>query len=95
VEQDMLKGEGLSAPMRKRKVFLPLMVEMTRVGEATGTLDVTLMTVAENYEIEAENITQRVVSLIEPTMTIAMGIAVGFLALSIFMPLYSSLSLIK
>lgn len=95
VGQDMLKGEGLSMPMRKRRVFLPLMVEMTRVGEATGTLDVTLMTVAENYEIEAENRTQRIVSMIEPIMTIAMGIVVGFLALSIFLPLYSSLSLIK
>jgi type IV pilus assembly protein PilC len=95
VGQDMLKGEGLSMPMRKRKAFLPLMVEMTRVGEATGTLDATLMTVAENYEIEAEDRTRAVVSMIEPIMTIAMGLAVGFLALAIFMPLYSSLSLIK
>ncbi|GAI07265.1 unnamed protein product, partial [marine sediment metagenome] len=52
VEQDMLKGEGLSGPMRKRWVFLPLMVEMTKVGEETGSLDATLITVAENYEIE-------------------------------------------
>jgi type IV pilus assembly protein PilC len=95
VEQDMLKGEGLSMPMRKWKVFLPLMVEMTKVGETTGTLDTTLLTVAENYEIEAENKTQRIVSMIEPIMTVAMGIVVAFLALSIFMPLYSSLSLIK
>lgn len=95
VEQDMLKGEGLAAPMKKRRVFLPLMVEMTKVGEATGTLDATLITVAENYEVEAENRTQRLLSMIEPMMTIAMGLAVGFLALSIFMPLYSSLSLIK
>jgi type IV pilus assembly protein PilC len=95
VEEDMLKGEGLSAPMRKRRVFLPLMVEMTRVGEATGTLDITLLTVAENYEIEADSRTQRVISMIEPVMTIAIGLVVGFLALSVFMPLYSGLSLIK
>jgi type IV pilus assembly protein PilC len=95
VEQDMLKGEGLSAPMRKRWVFLPLMVEMAKVGEATGTLDATLVTVAENYEVEADARIQTVLSMIEPAMTIAIGLAVGFLALSIFMPLYSSLSLIK
>jgi type IV pilus assembly protein PilC len=76
VEKDMLQGEGLSAPMRKRWVFLPLMVEMTKVGETTGRI-------------------QTVLSMIEPAMTIAIGLAVGFLALSIFMPLYSSLSLIK
>ena len=95
VEQDMLKGEGLAAPMAKRWVFLPLMVEMTKVGEATGKLDATLITVAENYEVEADGRVQTVLSMVEPVMTIAIGVAVGFLALSIFMPLYSSLSLLK
>jgi len=95
VEKDMLKGEGLAVPMRKRKVFLPLMVEMIKVGEATGTLDNTLITVAENYEMEADGKTQTLLSMIEPVMTVFIGIAVGFLALSIFMPLYSSLSLIS
>jgi type IV pilus assembly protein PilC len=95
VGKDMMRGEGLSEPMRKQWVFLPLMVEMTKVGEATGTLDATLITVAENYEIEAESRIQTMLAMIEPAMTIAIGIGVGFLALSIFMPLYSSLSLIK
>jgi type IV pilus assembly protein PilC len=94
VEQDMLKGEGLAEPMRKRHVFLPLMVEMTKVGEETGNLDQTLITVAENYEIEADRRTQTMLSMIEPVMTIAMGLGVGFLALSIVMPIYSSLSLV-
>jgi len=94
VEQDMLKGEGLAAPMRKRRVFLPLMVEMTKVGEETGNLDGTLITVAENYEIEAASRTETMISMIEPVMTIAMGLGVGFIALSIFMPMYSSLGLV-
>ena len=94
VEQDMLRGEGISAPMRKRWVFLPLMVEMTKVGEETGALDSTLITVAENYEIEAESRTQMLLGLIEPVMTIAMGLGVGFIALSIFMPMYGSLGLV-
>lgn len=94
VEQDMLRGEGLAEPMRKRRVFLPLMVEMTKIGEATGNLDETLITVAENYEIESERRTQTLLGMIEPVMTIAMGLAVGFLALSIIMPIYSSLSLV-
>lgn len=94
VEQDMLKGEGLAAPMRKRRVFLPLMVAMTKVGEETGNLDGTLLTVAENYEIEAASRTQTMISMIEPVMTIAMGLGVGFIALSIFMPMYSSLGLV-
>ena len=94
VEEDMLRGEGLAKPMRKRHVFLPLMVEMTKVGEETGNLSETLITVAENYEIEADRRTQTLLSMIEPVMTIAMGLGVGFLALSIVMPIYSSLSLV-
>ena len=94
VEQDMIQGEGLAGPMRKRKVFLPLMVEMTKVGEETGNLDATLTTVAESYEIEADKRIQIMLTMIEPAMTIAMGLVVAFLAVSIFMPLYSSLSLI-
>ena len=70
------------------------MVEMTKVGEETGNLDETLITVAENYEIEADRRTQTLLGMIEPVMTIAMGLGVGFLALSIFMPIYSSLSLV-
>ncbi len=95
VEKDMIKGEGLAGPMKKRWVFLPLMVEMTKVGEATGTLDATLVTVAENYDVEAESRIQTLLSMVEPMMTIGIGLAVGFLALSIFMPLYSSLNLLK
>ncbi|MCK4697956.1 MAG: type II secretion system F family protein, partial [Dehalococcoidia bacterium] len=45
VQSELLRGEGLSRPMSKRKVFLPLMVQMTSVGEETGNLDKTLATV--------------------------------------------------
>jgi len=95
VEQDMLRGQGLAKPMSKRKVFLPLMVAMTKVGEETGNLDDSLIIVAENYEIEADRRTQAMLGMIEPAMTIAMGLGVGFLALSVFMPIYGALGLIK
>jgi type IV pilus assembly protein PilC len=96
VGQDALQGKGLSHPMSERpQAFLPLMTELTSVGEETGNLEETLIMIAENYEAEADIKTQRLLSLIEPTMTIAMGIVVGFLALSIFMPLYGSLQYVK
>jgi len=94
VEQGMLRGQGLAKPMTNKRVFLPLMVEMTRVGEETGNLDESLVVVAENFEIEADRRTQTLLGLIEPAMTIVMGLGIGFLALSVFMPIYSSLSLV-
>ncbi len=94
VEQGMLRGQGLARPMSNNQVFLPLMVEMTRVGEETGNLDDSLIVVAENFEIEADRRTQALISMIEPAMTIMMGLGVGFLAMSVFMPIYGALSLV-
>jgi type IV pilus assembly protein PilC len=71
-----------------------MMVQMTKVGEETGSLDDSLIMVAENFEIEADRRTQTLLGLIEPVMTIAMGLGVGFLAMAVFMPIYSSLSLV-
>ena len=84
----------MAKPMSKNPVFLPMMVAMTKVGEETGNLDESLVLVADNFEIEADRRTQALLSMIEPAMTIAMGLGVGFLALSVFMPIYGSLSLV-
>jgi type IV pilus assembly protein PilC len=64
------------------------------VGEETGNLDEVLIVVAQNYEIEAESRVQTILSMVEPAMTVMVGLGVGFLALSIFLPMYSSLSLV-
>jgi type IV pilus assembly protein PilC len=95
VEHGMLRGQGLGKPMSGNKIFVPLMVEMTKIGEETGNLDDSLVMVAENLEIEADRRTQTLLSMIEPVMTIAMGLGVGFLALAVFMPIYGALSLVK
>ena len=55
VQREMVKGEGLSKPMSKNKLFLPMLVQMVKVGEETGSLEVTLQTVARSYETEAED----------------------------------------
>ena len=94
VEHDMLRGQGIANPMSREPIFLPLMVEMTKVGEETGNLDESLIIVADNLEVEAERRTQALLGLIEPVMTIGMGLVVGFLALAVFMPIYGALNLV-
>lgn len=89
VQQDMLAGQGLSGPMAKNKLFLPLMVQMTSVGEETGNLDNTLSTVAESYETEADDKTKAMVAMITPAITVIIGSIVGFVALSLFSAMYS------
>ena len=89
VQQELIRGEGLSKPMAKRDVFLPLMVQMTSVGEETGHLDTTLATVAQTYEVEADDRTSSAVGLIQPSITVAIGLAVAFIAISLVSAMYS------
>ena len=89
VQQSMIAGQGLSGPMAKNKLFMPLMVQMTAVGEGTGNLDNTLATVAESYETEADDKTKAMVALITPAMTVFIGLLVGFIALSLVSAMYS------
>ncbi len=89
VQHDLIRGEGLSKPMAKRPLFLPLMVQMVGVGEETGNLDNTLATVAESYEIEADDRTSSAVGLIQPIITIVIGLVIGFIALTLVSSMYS------
>jgi len=89
VQRDMVKGEGLSRPMAKNKLFLPMMVQMVRVGEETGNLDTTLLTVARSYEAEAEDKTRSLIALIQPAMTLIIGGIIGVIALSLTSAMYS------
>ena len=89
VQQDMVKGEGLSRPMEKNNYFLPLMVQMVKVGEETGNLDVTLQGVARSYEAEAKERTRSLVALIQPTMTIVIGMMIAFIVLTLTSGIYS------
>ena len=68
VQQELIRGEGLSKPMAKQAVFLPLMVQMTGVGEETGNLDNTLATVAQSYELEADDKTSAAIALLQPAL---------------------------
>jgi type IV pilus assembly protein PilC len=89
VQTEMLKGEGLSKPMSKNRLFLPMMVQMVKVGEETGSLDTSLQAVALNYETEAQDKTKALIAMIQPMMTIVIAGIVGVIALSMVSAMYS------
>jgi len=89
IQHDLIRGEGFSKPMKKNPVFLPLMVQMVAVGEGTGHLDSTLTTVAETYEMEAGDRITAAVGLIQPAMTVIIGIIVAFVAMIMVSAMYS------
>jgi type IV pilus assembly protein PilC len=88
VRVEMMKGEGLSRPMSKNKLFLPMMVQMIRVGEETGNLDTTLIGVAKSYEAEAADTMHTFVGLIQPALTIIIGVVIAGIAITLFSTIY-------
>jgi type IV pilus assembly protein PilC len=89
VYKDVVKGEGLSRPMSQDPIFLDMMVQMAGVGETTGSLDRTMMAIAETYESEASEKMNTFISLIQPALTIVIGLAVGFVAVTLIQAMYS------
>jgi len=65
------------------------MVQMVGVGEETGNLDVTLLAVAQNFETEAEDKMRSLIGLIQPAITLIVGVVVAFVALSLISAMYS------
>ncbi|MCX7912654.1 MAG: type II secretion system F family protein [Dehalococcoidales bacterium] len=89
VETGMLRGEGIARPMSQNTVFLPMMVQMIKVGEETGNLETSLQAIAQNFEIEASEKTKTLIGLIPPVMTILIAGFVGLIALSMVSAMYS------
>jgi len=89
VQQDLIRGEGLSKPMARREFFLPLMTQMVKIGEESGNLENTLVTVAENFEVEGADKTKSAVAMIQPAITIILGLVVGFVVLAMMSAMYS------
>jgi type IV pilus assembly protein PilC len=88
VREELIRGEGMFKPMSRRPVFLPLMVQMTGVGEETGNLDNTLATVARAYEDEGDEKTSAAIGMIQPIITVGMGLFIALIALSLVSAMY-------
>ncbi|HEV2696289.1 MAG TPA: type II secretion system F family protein [Verrucomicrobiae bacterium] len=85
-------GKTLAQPLAQSKLFPQLMVDLVRIGEETGDVPGSLNNLADTYEGEL-SIALRVMSdLIGPVLIIVMAIVVGFLLLSIFLPLFKLIS---
>jgi len=89
VRERLLLGEGLSEPMSRIRLFPPLLVQMMAVGEESNTLDFTMGVVADFFETSAEEKTAAMVGLIGPVSTIGIALMVGFIAVSVIMPMYT------
>jgi len=82
------EGERMAPIFLKSKIFTPMTVNMIAIGEESGSLDDLLEKLAVFYEQEVESLISRLSSTIEPLLITGVGIIIGFMALSIYMPLF-------
>jgi type IV pilus assembly protein PilC len=88
VRNSIREGESIALPLQASGLFPPMVVQMTAVGEETGTLDTMLQKVADFYDAEVESTLAQLTSILEPLLIMFLGFVVGFIVLSFYMPLY-------
>ena len=89
------KGQSMTDALSESEWFPPMFVQMIAVGEQSGNLEVMLDKVAKAYEREVETAIMGMTSLIEPLMIAIMGMAVGFIVLSILLPIFEMNQMIQ
>jgi type IV pilus assembly protein PilC len=88
VTASVKSGGTIAAPLREAKVFPAMVCQMVGVGEETGALDTMLAKIADFYEDEVAAAIKGLTSLLEPLMIIVVGAIVGFIVISMYMPLF-------
>jgi type IV pilus assembly protein PilC len=94
-QQQVKRGEPLSKRLEEHDVFPPMVVQMMTVGEETGALDEMLDKIADFYDQEVEATVDALTSLIEPLLIVVMGVCVGGMIISLYLPMFNIIKLIK
>jgi type IV pilus assembly protein PilC len=89
------RGDPLSKKLEEHPVFPPMVVQMMAVGEETGALDEMLDKIADFYDQEVEATVDALTSLIEPLLIVVMGVCVGGMIISLYLPMFNIIKLIK
>ena len=87
-KKDVEQGESLAKPMEAHWFFPNLIIQMIKVGEASGSLDEMLKKASDIYEQEVEEASEKLQSLIEPLLIVFLSVIVGFIVLSIVIPMF-------
>ncbi len=81
------EGDRIGDPLKKSKLFPPMVVQMISIGEESGALDAMLGKVADFYESEVDAALDQLTAAIEPIMIVFLGTCVGFIVVAMFMPM--------
>jgi type IV pilus assembly protein PilC len=93
--QQIGEGKNVTAAFQEIGLFPPLVVRMLRVGESTGALDTALLNVSYFYNREVRESIAKIQVMIEPALTVFLGIILGWVMLSVLGPIYDVITKIK
>ncbi len=95
VEQEVRAGRPIAEAMRDTSAFPPVLTHMVAIGEETGNLPGMLERVADSLDFEVDTGMRRLISLVEPTIVLSMGGFVGFVVLSVLLPIFQAQEVVK
>ena len=87
VRESVAEGQSIATPLKRSEQFPPLVTHMVAIGERTGELEMMLSKVAESYEQQVDRTVGTLTTMLEPIMILIMGGGVGFIALSVMLPM--------
>jgi len=85
---DIKMGKGLAEPLKRIGIFPPMVIQMITVGESSGSLDSILKKTADFYDSEVDTEVSQMTTLIEPLIIVVLALVVGFIVISIVMPMF-------
>jgi type IV pilus assembly protein PilC len=95
VKESVRSGESIAKPLSRVPVFPPMVTHMISIGEETGALDAMLNKIADFYEDEVDATVKSLTSIIEPIMMLFIGGIVGVIVISMYLPLFNMMNLVK
>ena len=95
VQSAVKTGDTMARPLGGHKVFPPMVVQMLAVGEETGAVDLMLTKIADFYDREVEALVDSLTSLLEPLLMVVLGGTVGSMVISLYLPLFNIIKLVK
>ncbi len=88
-------GKSLASPLAQSRWFPPIVVQMISVGEQSGELEAMLSKIADTYDRDVESQIMAMTSMLEPVMILVMGLIVGFIVVSILLPIFEMNQMIR
>jgi type IV pilus assembly protein PilC len=87
-KKSISEGQSLAEPLDETRVFPPMVIHMISIGEATGALDTMLGKIADFYDSEVDQAVENLTALIEPFMIVFLGVVVGGMVVSMYLPIF-------